>query len=325
LEKSSKKQRTIITIIAVPIIILVFSIFSSNLFINSIDYKKELAIQPSSDQTNVVETDETESNNEEKKLEFNNLNIINILFLGIDRTLEGDSGADAIYRSDSISLIRIDLNNKQVKVLAIPRDTYTYIPIKDKYDKITHAYAYGSVKGNGPTASIDAINDFIKYSKVNYYFTLDLKPFPDIVDALGGVEIDVEMDMINWCTNLKKGKRILTGKEAYDYIHWRYSANGDIDRIERQQKMIKALYEKLSSSEKMLETAKIILKYHDNIKTDLTIKQILALAKFLQEINSSNISYHMIPGTPKNMNKISYWVPYEKETDMLLKEIFDIK
>lgn len=161
---------------------------------------------------------------EKEEPEFDTSYVINIEFLGIDRTDERDEYLN-VYRTDTIAIAKVDLNTKKIKILCIPRDTYAFLPIKNKKDKINHAYAFGSAKGKAIESSIEAINYFIKYSKIDYYFSLDMEPIPEIVDSIGGVELDVEIDMKTHEADLSKGRQILDGKKAFDYIHWRFAGN----------------------------------------------------------------------------------------------------
>lgn len=249
-------------------------------------------------------------------------NIVNILFLGIDKDDERESWL-GIYRTDTIALARINLESKQIKILNIPRDTYAYIPVDNKMDKINHAYAYGSIKGNGVQASIDAVNYFLGNKKVvDYYFLMDMEPIPGIVDDIGGVKIDVEIDMKDHGANLSKGLQVLNGKQAYDYIHWRYSPGGDIDRIKRQQKFIRVLYKQQRDSGKIMETLQVILKHKDNIQTDLTMKQLIGLAKFLSDIPDGSDSYYTILGEGEIIDGIDYWMPDSSYKEKVLKEFF---
>lgn len=251
-------------------------------------------------------------------------NIINILFLGIDKTDERESWL-GIYRTDTIAIARIDLDSKKIKVLNIPRDTYTYVPVENKSDKINHAYAFGSLKGDGVQASIDTVNYFFNKNNnnvVDYYFLMDMEPIPAIVDEIGGVKLDVEIAMKNHGANLDKGLQVLNGRQAYDYIHWRYSAQGDIDRIKRQQKFMSTLYKQQRDSRKILETLQIVLKHKDDIKTDFTMKQMIGLATFMSDIPDGSVTYYNIPGRGKLIKGVSYWVPDEINTGEILKEFF---
>lgn len=312
-------------IIIVIILLLFCSLIFWGLSLRNVDYRDSLAVEKEVLPVKPAGSDIAAAEQEEEgDLDFNKSYVINILFLGIDVTKEFND-PEAMHRADTISLIRIDLNTKDIKFLSIPRDTYAFVPIEKRKDKINHAYAYGSVQNKAVESTIDAVNNFLKYGNVNYYFTFDLEPVPEIVDAIGGVELDVEVDMLDHDANLSKGFQVLDGQKAYDYIHWRYSGDGDIGRIKRQQKFLAAVYNKLKENGKLTDTIKLILDYKDSMKTDMTVKQIIGLAKLAGEVSSENISYHIIPGQGKTIDKISYWVPYESKTDELLKSFFNVE
>lgn len=274
--------------------------------------EKILSVNSNGSEMKVVTSIETDP-------EFGTNNTINILFLGIDRTIERDKTLK-VFRTDTIILAAINLDTKNVQVLSIPRDTYAYIPCLKRQDKINHAYPKGGMNEKGIKSTIDAVNNFIKYTEVDYYFSLDMEPIPQIVDELGGVELEVETDMKTYGANLSKGIQLLDGRKAFDYLHWRYSANGDIDRIKRQQKLIKAMFTKLRDSGRLISAAKLALSYSKYIKTDLSTKQLISLAAFAKDIQDGETSFYTIPGSPKYIDKISYWIPDEKKTDKLLRQ-----
>lgn len=247
-------------------------------------------------------------------------NIIHILFLGIDRTEERDATL-GVYRPDTIALLTINLNTKEVTVLNIPRDTYAYIPVIKKNDKINHSYVWGGMGKKGIASTIDTVERFIKYAKVDYYFAIDMEPVPEIVDAVGGVEVDVEIDMKDHGANLSKGRQVLNGSKAFDYIHWRYSGMGDIDRIKRQQKFVKALISKLKDSGQIGEAVKLVMNYDKYIQTNMSLKQMLAMANMAEDIPKSSDRFYTVPGNPQTMKNISYWIADEEATDKLLREV----
>lgn len=280
------------------------------------DYQKILAVN----RLNNAESSNYPGQNKDYISEFNNSNMVFILFLGIDRIDDREEYMSA-FRSDTISLFRFDLDTKEVNVLCIPRDTYAYVPVEQKKDKINHAYAYGDMKGKAVESTIDAVCDFTGLP-VDYYITLDLEPLPNIVDDIGGVELDVEIDMKTYGANLSKGWQLLDGRKAFDYVHWRFSENGDIDRIKRQQKFLRALYKKQRDSGKLLETLEIILKYNKNMKTNLTAAQLVSLAQLAKDIPENGVDFFSIPGQGQTIDSISYWVPDEIETENLVRESF---
>lgn len=302
------KKKKIIA--ALLVIFCVMAAVVTNYILDSFNYKNNLkaSVEP-----------QNESGEEPNDMEgFSNS--VNILLLGIDKTEERESWL-GIYRTDTIAIARINLDTKKIKVLNIPRDTYTFVPIEGKKDKINHAYAYGSLQGDGVKATIDAVNKFTGKT-IDYYFLMDMEPIPSIVDEIGGVKLDVEIDMKDHGADLSKGLQLLNGKQAFDYIHWRYSAGGDIDRIKRQQKFMSALFKQQRDSGKILETLDIILKHKDSMQTNLSLKQMIALAKFMKEVPDGSVSYLTIPGSGKMIDGISYWVPNERETTDLFAEYY---
>jgi LCP family protein required for cell wall assembly len=119
--------------------------------------------------------------------------------LGIDRTVERESLLDG-YRSDTIALLRMQLDTKTINVLLFPRDTYTYVPIEGKMDKINHAYAYGDMQGTAVESTSEAVQELVKGLPIDYYMVMDMEPIPNIVDDIGGVVLDVDCDMKTyWC------------------------------------------------------------------------------------------------------------------------------
>ena len=159
--------------------------------------------------------------------EFEKSSTIHILFLGIDRTEESDITI-GVHRTDAIALAKIYLDSKKIKILRIPRDTYVFMPSINKMDKINHAYVWGGMGEKGIQSTIETINQFVKYTKVDYYFTIDMEPVPEIVDMLGGVDLEVDVDMDTHGFNLSRGFQHLDGEKAYQFISWRYSGEGEI-------------------------------------------------------------------------------------------------
>jgi LCP family protein required for cell wall assembly len=253
-------------------------------------------------------------------------NTINVLFLGIDRTEARDKTL-GVYRTDTIALASIHRDTKKVDVQCIPRDTYVYIPCIDKKDKINHAYVWGGMGKKGVKSTIDTVNQFIKYSKVKYYFLIDMEPIPEIIDRIGGVEVDVEINVkdSNGENILSEGKQVLDGKKSLLYLRWRYSGGGDIGRIQRQQKFLKAVLNKLKSTGRLVDTLKMGLEYSDNMKTNINILQLFSLANLAKDINNDDINSYIVSGKGDIIDKIWYWIPDEEKAEELLVKLFTEK
>ncbi len=248
--------------------------------------------------------------------------VVYILFLGIDKDEERENTM-GVFRTDTVAVARIDLTNNKIRVLSIPRDTYTYIPVENKLDKINHAYAYGSIKGEGVEESIKAVNTLLGQNVINYYFLIDMEPIPAIVNEIGGVKVDVDTNMKSGGVSISKGTQILNGDQAQLYLRWRNSPGGDIDRIKHQQRFMLNLLKQQKENGKLLESMQIILKYHDNVESDLSLKQMIGVARFLSEVTGDNVDYYIIPGKPQMINGVSYWVMDKNKTQQIIAEFLN--
>ena len=108
---------------------------------------------------------------------------VSILIMGVDDSKERNFG-DAT-RTDALILATFNVNDKSVKMVSIPRDSYVYIPEEKKKDKITHAHAFG-----GTEATIETVEELFDIP-VDYFFKVNFNAFIDVVDALGGITVDV--------------------------------------------------------------------------------------------------------------------------------------
>lgn len=264
-----------------------------------------------SEKQNDQETEPPTSNSNETK-EQKKGDIINILLLGIDR-IASRVESSISFSSDTIMLASIDITNNKASILSIPRDSYVHIPIINKKDKIAYSYAYGYVKGNAVKSTIDTINALAGNKLVDYYFAMDMEPIPQIVDELGGIEINSDVDMTDQSgTVIQNGQQIISGESILNYIRWRQSDDGDIGRINRHHKILKAMFKKITSydKEKLVELFAANEQY---INTDMGIEQILNLANIISELDNEDISFNILPGKAQTIDNISYWIIDEDE------------
>ena len=164
---------------------------------------------------------------------------INILLLGID---DGDSDAapDEPKRTDAMMLASFDPGDNKVALLSLPRDTKVQIPGRAGWDKLNAAYAYGGVMMAKQTVAN------LLQVPIHYYVLVDWRAFIDVIDLIGGVDLYVEKDMYyedpyaDLVIDIKHGYQHLDGKRAGEYVRFRKDELGDIGRVQRQQKFMKA-------------------------------------------------------------------------------------
>lgn len=225
----------------------------------------------------------------------------NILLLGED-DVEGSR------RSDTILFVTVDIDDKNMRVVALPRDTRVQIP-RHGYQKLNHAYAFGGVD-----LAKSTIEQYLD-QPILYYFVVDYNSFPSLVNALGGVEIDIQKRMkyvdkaggVN--INIQPGLQTLDGDNALNFVRFRMDALGDIGRIQRQQQFMKAMLKKAYDPRNLIKIPEIASEVLKLIKTDMQPTLAVQLAGFVQnEIGRERIFFSTLPGKPVTMDKLSYWL-----------------
>lgn len=209
----------------------------------------------------------------------------NILILGTD----GRAEIGGPSRSDTIMVAHVVPDSGEITLLSIPRDLYVRIPnARDPYQKINAAFAIGGVP-----ATIATVKELTGLP-IHHYAVVDFKGFEKIVDALGGVEIDVDKryyEKTKSGINLQPGPRTLNGSQALAYVRFRHDEQGDFGRISRQQAFLKALKNKLLSARtfsSIPELAGIAKKY---IQTDMSTREIVPVAEALYK-SRSDVTIH---------------------------------
>ncbi len=204
---------------------------------------------------------------------------VSILFIGVDDSENRGQGADN-SRSDALILATLNQKTKTVKTLSIPRDSYVYIPSKGFRDKITHAHAYG-----GTTATIDTIEDLLDVP-IDYYVRMNFNAFIDVVNALGGIEVQVPYSFVeldefdNPIIELKKGHQKLNGSEALALARTR-KLDSDIERGKRQQEILKAIAFQAAKPSSILKYDDVIDAVADNMKTNMKFDEMKSFLSYL--------------------------------------------
>lgn len=229
----------------------------------------------------------------------------NIVVLGVDeRPSEQDTG-----RSDTLFVVMLDTDNKDVSLLSIPRDTRVKIPGYG-WDKINHAFAFGGHKLTQETT------EELLGIRINNYVMIDFKGFKGLVDAIGGVDIEVEKPMSyydewdGFTIDLAPGMQHMNGEKAIQYVRYR-DEEGDIGRIKRQQKFLRAVYNKVTSVEIIPKLPALVEQANKMVDTDLSIGDMMDLAQALHGMMEKQGGLHaeMVPGLPEYIDGISYWIP----------------
>ena len=227
-----------------------------------------------------------------------------IMIMGVDER------SDDVGRSDTLMVATIDPVKNEASLLSIPRDTRVAIP-RNGYDKINAAYAYGGEKLTQRT-----VEDFLGI-QIDHYVIINVHAFQKIVDAIGGIDIDVEKRMYYedpWdddgglIIDLRPGMQHMDGKTAVTYVRYR-DEEGDIGRVKRQQKFMRACVDAVTTPAILPRLPAIISSVIDSVKTDLSVRQMLEFIGTLKESQAKGLRTEMVPGRPLYIDEVSYWIP----------------
>ncbi len=231
-------------------------------------------------------------------------NVVHVMILGVDQR------EDDVGRSDTLMVATIDTDSDKGALLSVPRDTRIAIE-GHGYDKANHAYAFG-----GHELSMKSVEKLLGVP-MDHYIIINTKAFSRIIDAIGGVDIKVEKSMHYedpWDDNgglvidLYPGEQHMDGKKAIQYVRYR-DGEGDIGRIGRQQKFMKAVLAKVISPDILPRLPELIKEVAGAVKTDMSLTEMIDFAQRLKDIHDAGLSADMVPGSPAYYEDISYWIP----------------
>ena len=270
-KKKKKKRKTKRILISLISIVIVLSVVAGSLFA----YYNSLL--NTMNKTDLNESDIGLSG------EYFDKDIKNIAVFGLDSRDDNFEG-----RSDAIIIVTIDKVHDKIKMTTIARDSYVEIEGTGK-DKITHAHWFG-----GPELAVKTLNQNYNM-EITDYVTVNFFGMVEIIDEIGGVELDVDTQEMRTINNVyapelndiglkcepiaTTGIQKLSGAQALAYSRNRYSSGGDVDRGNRQKEVLSAIYNSLTSIDatQFHTLVKIIL---DNCQTSLTNTEITKLASW---------------------------------------------
>ncbi|MBX9685665.1 MAG: LCP family protein [Candidatus Obscuribacterales bacterium] len=224
-----------------------------------------------------------------------------VLLLGVDVVYAGDRRhikADHTSfqgRSDTIMLSRFDPVKNSFTVLSIPRDTSCDIPGHGR-QKINGANAIG-----GEQLAIDSVAALTGI-KADHYVLLNVHGLVELVDALGGVTVNIPKRMryrdrsAKLNINLDAGPYTLNGTEAMGFVRFRHDALGDIGRVQRQELFIQAVLDKALSPTSWAKVPELLTIAQKHVKTDLDLTQIMKILTFVRGVPKTQQHMVMLPG-----------------------------
>ncbi len=234
-----------------------------------------------------------------------------VMLLGLDQR------ANEPARADTIIILSLNWELNQLNVVSIPRDTRVEIPGRS-FEKLNHAHAYG-----GANLTKKTLEQYLGV-KIDNYITTNFVGFENIVDILGGVEIDVEKRMRYYASDvtieLDPGVQRLDGDKALQYVRFRADTAGDLGRVERQQKFIKAVISEAYQFKTILKLPQLLDELAKNIRTNMELNEMRKFISLLKSTEINEVNTITLPGKPRKIDGVSYLVVDEKEKERIVRE-----
>lgn len=250
---------------------------------------------------------------------------VNILVMGVDSAISVDEGGNIVAsadrsgppRSDTMILLTVDPQTRTAGMISIPRDLWTNIPGYG-YAKINTAFYDGEadkLPGGGPALAMKTVEQVIGVP-IQYYAQIDFWAFSKFIDDIGKIEVDVPQKIIVDPVGpgddevlLSKGKHWLNGLKALAYVRNRHTANGDVDRSQRQQDVIMAIRNRVLDPQNFpyLVTGAPYL-YNDiqaGVHTNMTFDEAMRLAMLVKDIPPEKIKRAVIDYTMVTLGSVT--------------------
>ncbi|QUG40762.1 LCP family protein [Psychrobacillus sp. INOP01] len=257
------------------------------------------------------------SNLRETEVELIEKEPISVLLLGVDER-DADVG-----RSDTIIVLTVNPSLASIKVLSIPRDTYTEIIGLDKMDKLNHAYAFGGID-----MALHSVENLIDIP-IDYVVQVNMESFLKIVDSVGGVTVENSTAFEENGYLFEDGPIHLDGDMALSYVRMRMNDPlGDFGRQERQKQVLLAILKEGASFNSLLNYKDLLTTLAENIRTNMTFDQMMDIQKGYKDALTNVESITLTNGSGKRINNIWYYVPEEEELNevtMHLKEHLELE
>lgn len=259
----------------------------------------------------------------------------NIAIFGVDK--EG-------YRTDVILVAHFNSEENKVKVIAVPRDTrvnwsaYQQDKLRElgksnhTTSKITEMSSYGGID-KLRYFTINSLEEIMGI-KIDDYIVINTEAFRKIVNAVGGVEVNVPRKMEytdslqGLSINLDEGLQILDGDKAEGLVRWRHNnsysqqyAQGDIGRIETQKLFLKALAKKVLQPNVLNSLDDVLGIIYEDVRTNIKLEETMNYLKYAQRLQVENIEFYTLPGESEKIGGIWYYIVEEQGIDHFMNQV----
>ena len=254
--------------------------------------------------------------------------IVNVALFGIDAGENGRTTSGTMPHTDVNMVLAINFDTKDVSLISLARDVLTTVPGYSGFYKFNGVFNVGGGMDDpqaGFELSCRALEEWFGGVSISHYYGLDFQAVIDLVDAIGGIDFDVDITLYDRNRNVLSTNGHLDGERALAYLRMRKTAGGlDYQRTARQREMLVAIFQKLKNEGKLSIIPELLKTMGDNLYTNTTLEQTAALANFARSIDPNSIRTYSIYG---DMSEQYLWrycmIDQQKRLD-ILKEVYGI-
>ncbi|MFZ5816375.1 MAG: LCP family protein [Bacillota bacterium] len=256
---------------------------------------------------------------------------VNILLMALD---------EEQLRSDVMMLVSVDMEEKRVGVISIPRDTRAFLAGKGKIEKINHAYAYGVGDEKFPAnlRALKTVEDLLDV-RIHYTVVVDMQAFTRAIDEIGGVWVDIPFKMEyddpiqDLHIHFEPGRQKLNGQKALEFVRWRHNNDGtgypdeDLGRIRAQQQFIRTVIDQVMKPGNLASLPSLITKLARYVESTVEPARLASMAMLAASLDKSSIEMVTLPGTgasvydPELEQPVSYYIHDPVETRKLVDRL----
>jgi LCP family protein required for cell wall assembly len=306
-QKRSEKRKSRKLWLKIPLIILLLLALGIGGYAFSVyNNAKKTVNQKMHDPVDSIDLDLTKKKIKAKKP-------LNILLMGID-TEENDKG-----RSDALMVLSLDPKHDAMQLVSIPRDTRTEIAGKGTVDKINHAYAFG-----GADMTVATVENFLDV-EMDYYVRMNMTGLNELIDELGGITVNNEIEWNDGKYEFKQGTTALDGEKAMHFVRMRkQDPEGDFGRTKRQRKVIAGIIDKGASVGSVTKVSNLIDILGNNMATNLDFEDMKKLMSGYRDTRKDITNYQMA-GNGTNIDGIYYLLVPDEEVQKVHNMIEEIR
>ena len=252
---------------------------------------------------------------------------VNVLCLGVNDGM-----------TDTIMLMSYDMDNQQVDIISIPRDTYYYRG--SGYNSYAHHKINAIYSAQGVVRLAEVVSEILHGMPIHYYAIVEYDDVKAVMGAIGGVEMEIPFHMKYDDTtkghelhvDIPAGNQIIDQSNVMEFLRFRHTnpwferqgyksyPGGDIQRQELQQKFVMKVMDECLKAKNLPQVAKVALQ---NVESDMTYGMAAKIAtKAMDGLSSANIESYMLPGYAGMIQELSFWVPQEADIITMLEEIY---